>query len=126
MVCSGFSDRQVAAIADFVSEEARKLGSKVYAEEGMKDGRWALIDLGAVIVHVFQEKSREFYDLDRLWREAKVVSVPVNLKQLPDLPFSMNTAGMQIPKLAPFSAATMEPAAEDEYDELDEDDLNDE
>lgn len=75
VVCSGFSDRQVAAIADFVSDEARKTGSKVYAEEGMKDGRWALIDLGAVIVHVFQDQLRDFYSLESLWGDAPRIIV---------------------------------------------------
>ncbi len=70
VVCSGFSDRQVAAIADFVSDEARKSGSKIYSEEGMKDGRWALIDLGSVIVHVFQDHLRDFYSLESLWGDA--------------------------------------------------------
>ena len=75
VVCSGFSERQVAAIADFVSDEARKYGAKVYAEEGMKEGRWALIDLGAVIVHVFQDHLRDFYSLESLWRDAPRILV---------------------------------------------------
>jgi len=75
VVCSGFSDRQVAAIADFISDEARKSGSKVYAEEGMHDGRWALIDLGAVIIHVFQDHLRDFYSLESLWGDAPRILV---------------------------------------------------
>jgi ribosome-associated protein len=75
VVCSGFSDRQVAAIADFVSDEARKSGVKVYAEEGMKDGRWALIDLGPVIVHVFQDHLRDFSSLESLWGDAPRILV---------------------------------------------------
>lgn len=75
VVCSGFSDRQVAAIADFVSDQARKSGTKVYAEEGMKDGRWALIDLGTVIVHVFQDHLRDFYSLESLWGDAPRILV---------------------------------------------------
>lgn len=70
VVCSGFSDRQVAAIADTVADEAKKSGAKVYATEGMKDGRWALIDLGAVLVHVFQDHLRDFYSLESLWGDA--------------------------------------------------------
>jgi len=75
VVCSGFSDRQVAAIADFVADEARKMGTKVFAEEGMKDGRWALIDLGAVIIHVFQDQLRDFYSLESLWGDAPRIIV---------------------------------------------------
>lgn len=70
VICSGFSDRQVAAVADFVSTEARKGGSKIYSEEGTRDGRWALIDLGAVIVHVFQDHLRDYYRLEQLWQDA--------------------------------------------------------
>src|SRR5262245_4323855 len=70
VVCSGFSDRQVAAIADFVSTEGRNTGNKVYSEEGMHDGRWALIDFGTVIVHVFQDQLRDYYRLESLWQDA--------------------------------------------------------
>jgi ribosome-associated protein len=70
VICSGFSDRQVTAIADFVGTEGRKMGAKVYAEEGLHDGRWALIDFGAVIVHVFQDQLRDFYSLESLWGDA--------------------------------------------------------
>lgn len=75
VVCSGFSDRQVAAIADTVADEARKAGHKIYASEGMHDGRWALIDLGAVIVHVFQDQLRDFYSLESLWGDAPRILV---------------------------------------------------
>ncbi|HEY8279902.1 MAG TPA: ribosome silencing factor [Bdellovibrionota bacterium] len=70
VVCSGFSDRQVSAIADFISAEGRNAGIKVYNEEGMKEGRWALIDFGTVIVHVFQDHLRDYYNLEGLWQDA--------------------------------------------------------
>ncbi len=70
VVASGFSDRQVAAIADFVATEGQNFGSKVYSKEGMHDGRWALIDFGTVIVHIFQDQLRDFYNLEALWRDA--------------------------------------------------------
>jgi ribosome-associated protein len=70
VICSGFSDRQVSAIADHVSDEGRKAGARVYAAEGVRDGRWALIDFGPVIVHVFQDQLRDFYSLESLWRDA--------------------------------------------------------
>jgi ribosome-associated protein len=75
VVCSGFSDRQVAAIADFVSDEGRKAGAKVYSEEGTREGRWALIDFGTVIVHVFQDQLRDYYSLESLWRDAPRIRV---------------------------------------------------
>ena len=70
VVCSGFSDRQVAAIADNVADEVRKAGHKPLNQEGMVEGRWALIDFGQVIVHVFQDHLRDFYNLEGLWQDA--------------------------------------------------------
>ena len=77
LIASGRSDRQVQAIAEGV-----RLGLKQdhatapLAVEGMNEGRWVLIDYGDVMVHVFQEPVREFYDLDGLWSEAAEVSIP--------------------------------------------------
>jgi len=75
VICSGFSERQVTAIADFVAEEGRRSGSKVYSKEGVHDGRWALIDFGVVIVHVFQDQLRDFYNLEALWRDAPRIRI---------------------------------------------------
>lgn len=83
VIASGRSDRQVQAIA-----EAVRLGLKQehatppLAVEGMKEGRWVLVDYGDVMVHVFQEPVREFYDLDGLWREAPEVSIPETMRNL--------------------------------------------
>lgn len=77
VIASGRSDRQVQAIA-----EAVRVGMKHHhatpplAVEGMNEGRWVLVDYGDVMVHVFQEPVREFYDLDGLWREAPEVALP--------------------------------------------------
>jgi ribosome-associated protein len=70
VVCSGFSDRQVAAVADHVSGELRQQGIKASSEEGLVEGRWALIDFGSVIVHVFQDQLRDYYSLEALWLDA--------------------------------------------------------
>jgi ribosome-associated protein len=75
VICSGSSDRQVTAIADFVADEGRKSGAEVYAAEGVRDGRWALVDFGPVIVHVFQDQLRDFYSLESLWGDAPRVRV---------------------------------------------------
>ena len=75
VVCSGFSDRQVSAIADFVAHEGRRAGAKIYSEEGFRDGRWALIDFGTVIVHVFQDHLRDFYAIESLWRDAPRIRI---------------------------------------------------
>lgn len=80
VLASGRSDRQVQAIA-----EAVRIGLKnehaipPVAMEGAREGRWILIDYGDVMVHVFQEPVREFYDLDGLWREAKSIPLPDEL-----------------------------------------------
>jgi len=77
LIASGRSDRQVQAVA-----EAVRLGLKKnhdtppLAVEGMQEGRWVLIDYGDVVVHIFQEPVREFYDLEGLWREAAQVPIP--------------------------------------------------
>lgn len=77
LIATGRSDRQVQSIA-----EAVRLGLKQdhaimpLAIEGMNEGRWILIDYGDVMVHVFQEPVREFYDLDGLWSEAAEIAIP--------------------------------------------------
>lgn len=75
VVASGFSDRQVAAIADHVADELKAQGVKPLSLEGMVDGRWALIDLGPVIVHVFQDHLRDFYNIESLWLDAPRIRV---------------------------------------------------
>lgn len=75
VVASGFSDRQVSAIADHVADEMKAMGIKTLSQEGMVDGRWALIDLGPVIVHVFQDHLRDYYNLETLWQDAPRIRV---------------------------------------------------
>ena len=75
VVASGGSDRQVRAIADSVLEAARGLGERVIGSEGYEEGRWVLIDLADVIVHVFQADVREHYDLERLWEDAPRIAL---------------------------------------------------
>jgi len=75
VIASGGSDRQVRAITDSVVEAARKAGERVLGKEGYEEGRWVLIDLAEVIVHVFQADVREHYDLERLWADAPRMSL---------------------------------------------------
>lgn len=71
VICSGESDRQTQAIAQEVDRAARKsLGMKPAAVEGMQGGNWILIDLGSVMVHVFQSEVRNYYAIEQLWPEA--------------------------------------------------------
>jgi ribosome-associated protein len=70
ILATGGSDRHVRAIADAVEEAVEELGERPLGIEGYDEGRWLLLDLGDVIVHVFQRDVREHYDLERLWSEA--------------------------------------------------------
>ena len=79
-IASGTNVRQVQAIADEVVEQVRKRhGSKPARIEGYNSAEWVLLDYGDFILHVFEEKSRRFYDLERLWRDAARVPVPPEL-----------------------------------------------
>lgn len=75
VVCSGMSDRQVAAIGEYVADTLRKEGTRPTNEEGYAEGKWVLIDFGDVILHVFQDHYRDFYSLERLWSEAPRIRV---------------------------------------------------
>lgn len=76
VVCSGNNQRQIQAISDAVGEEMKKAGETPVSWEGYNNAEWVLMDYGDLIVHVFSEKSRAYYDLERLWRHAKQVPVP--------------------------------------------------
>lgn len=71
LILSGRSHRQVTAIAEHILHALRDLKRKPMGVEGIKEGHWALLDYGDVIVHVFFTEVREFYDLDGLWIDAK-------------------------------------------------------
>lgn len=74
VIASGATDRQVRAIGDAVEEELRKAGEKPIRREGEREMRWLLLDYADVVVHVFGEEDRAFYELERLWKDAPEVS----------------------------------------------------
>ncbi|MFN8644132.1 MAG: ribosome silencing factor [Candidatus Binatia bacterium] len=76
LICTGRSDTQVQAIAASIQESLAKLGRRPRMIEGMSGGQWVLMDYGDVVVHVFLESVRAFYDLERLWARAPVVQLP--------------------------------------------------
>ena len=76
IICSGRSNRQVSAIADFIQTELKNHKIMPLGVEGTKDGHWVLLDYGHVIIHVFYEPIREFYDLEGLWSDAKRIMTP--------------------------------------------------
>lgn len=76
LICTGRSDTQVQAIAASIEEGLAKLGRRPRMIEGLSSGQWVLMDYGDVVVHIFLESVREFYDLERLWARAPVVQLP--------------------------------------------------
>jgi ribosome-associated protein len=75
LICSGGSARQVQAIADAIDEQLSQWGVASLGVEGYHEARWILMDYGDVIVHVFAQDTREFYDLERLWANAPKVDL---------------------------------------------------
>jgi len=71
VMCSGANARQIQAIADAVDERLEALGLRVNHSEGYKQAEWVLLDYVDFVVHIFSEKARQFYDLERLWKSAK-------------------------------------------------------
>jgi ribosome-associated protein len=79
LLCSGTNPRQVQAIADEVELRLKSAGLRPTHVEGYKQAEWVLVDYVDFVVHVFSEKARKFYDLERLWKSAKRLQ-PADLK----------------------------------------------
>jgi ribosome-associated protein len=77
LICSGTSEPQVKAIAEAVEDQLRAAGAKPWHIEGREFRRWVLLDFVDVVVHVFHEKTREYYLLERLWGDARRVDLGV-------------------------------------------------
>ncbi|WP_246041835.1 ribosome silencing factor [Desulfoglaeba alkanexedens] len=73
VICSGKSSRQVQGIADHLEGCLREAGIRPLGMEGLKEGQWVLLDYGEVIVHIFYDPVRGFYDLESLWADARTV-----------------------------------------------------
>lgn len=71
LVCTGFSSPQVEAICDEIEARLERSGTRRVRREGKSGSDWMLLDFGGLIVHVFTERARHFYDLERLWRAAR-------------------------------------------------------
>lgn len=76
VVCSGANSKQIQAITEEIGTQLEKRGEYPVSVEGFGNAEWVLADYGDYLVHVFSEKARAYYDLDRLWRHAKVVDIP--------------------------------------------------
>ena len=88
LICTGFSQRQVQAISDGVEEVLSRSGHRLLHREGYDSAEWVLLDYGRFVVHVFSERARLFYDIERLWRKAPRVDVP-------DLPAGRDDAAIR-------------------------------
>ena len=75
LMVSAKNDRQVLAISDAIQDALQKVGVKPRFTEGREAARWILLDFGDLVVHVMHETEREFYSLERLWRDCPVVPV---------------------------------------------------
>ena len=75
LICSGTSTRHTQAICDAVIEELKKRGAKPAHVEGYSQAEWILVDYLDFVVHIFLERAREFYDLERLWKKAARVNI---------------------------------------------------
>jgi len=75
IICSGTSDRQVQAIAAHLEASCKQAGMRPLGVEGAREGRWVLLDYSDVVIHIFHEPVREFYDLERLWTDAQRIPV---------------------------------------------------
>ena len=79
LIISGTNPRQVQAISDEVVEQLKKQGTRAARVEGYNTAEWVLVDYGDFVVHVFEDKARRFYDLERLWRDAARVRLPADI-----------------------------------------------
>ncbi len=76
LLCTGYSPRQVQAISDEMEEKLGRNGCKLRHREGGNSAEWVLLDYGGFVIHVFSERARLFYDLERLWRSARRFDIP--------------------------------------------------
>jgi len=75
LVVSGRSERNVAAIADEIEDKMLEAGYKRLRREGRQEARWILLDFGDLVAHIFHEQEREFYGLERLWKDCPVLPI---------------------------------------------------
>jgi ribosome-associated protein len=76
LLCSGNSSPQIQAIGDAIDERLRSHGIRFAHREGKTGAEWLLLDYGAFVAHIFSERARQYYDLERLWRSAERIDFP--------------------------------------------------
>ncbi len=75
IICTGTSNTHVRTLCDLAEDTLEKLGENKLGREGHRGNTWELLDFGSIVVHVFTEEAREFYDLERLWADAENVDI---------------------------------------------------
>ena len=75
LICTGTSNTHVRTLCDFAEYTLEELGEPMLGREGHRGNSWELLDYGTIVVHVFTEEAREFYDLERLWADAEAVDL---------------------------------------------------
>ena len=75
LICTGTSSTHVKTLCDYAEYTLENLGEKLLGREGHRGNSWELLDFGSVVVHVFTDEARKFYDLERLWADAEVVDL---------------------------------------------------
>jgi ribosome-associated protein len=98
VVCSGTNPRQIQAIADDVQKQMAQVGQRPNSVEGYTQAEWVLLDYVDFVLHVFSERARKFYDLERLWKSARKLT-PSDLSKKPAA--KKSTAKKEVAKKAP-------------------------
>ena len=75
LICTGTSNTHVKTLCDFAEYTLEELGEKMLGREGHRGNTWELLDYGTIVIHVFTEEARKFYDLERLWADAETVDL---------------------------------------------------
>ena len=75
LLASAGNERQVGAIVDEIEDKLREAGAKPIRREGHREGRWVLLDYGDIVVHVMHDEEREFYALERLWKDCPTIDL---------------------------------------------------
>lgn len=75
LICTGTSNTHVKTLCDYAEYTLEQLGEQMLIREGHRGNSWELLDYGSIVVHVFTEEARKFYDLERLWADAELVDI---------------------------------------------------
>ena len=75
LICTGTSSTHVKTLCDYAEYTLENLGEKMLGREGHRGNSWELLDYGSVVVHVFTDEARKFYDLERLWADAENIDL---------------------------------------------------